>query len=109
MLSGSLPAPDADRVDCGNLIQSDCHLPPLRNLAQRRVDQLDLLVAGEAEVDEPLPVKRLRHLLQNLDAPRVVLNQVVVGGEDGGDLALRWEAVERRYSIRRQCSICGDA
>src|SRR5450830_618546 len=45
-------------------------------------------MAGEAEADEPLLVEATGHLLQNRDAPRVVLDQVVVGGEDGGDAAL---------------------
>ena len=64
------------------------YLPPLRYLPQRRVHHLDLLVAGEAELDEPLPVEGLGHLLQYLDAPEIVLDQVVVGGEDGGDFLL---------------------
>lgn len=41
-----------------------------------------------AEVDEPLAVECLRHLLQDRDPPRVVLDQVVVGREDRRDLAL---------------------
>ena len=62
--------------------------PPFRYLAEGRVHHLDLLVAGEAELDEPFPVEGLGHLLQYLDAPQIVLNQVVVGGEDGGDFVL---------------------
>ena len=50
-----------------------------------------VLVAGEAELDEPLAVEVLRHLLQNLDPPQVVLDQVVVGREDRGDFPLRGE------------------
>ena len=42
---------------------------------------------------EPLAVERLGHLLQDLDAQGDVVDQVIVGGEDGGDLDLggkRW-------------------
>jgi hypothetical protein len=45
-------------------------------------------MAGEAEVDEPLAVEPAGHLFQDLDAPLAILDQVVVGGEDGGDAAL---------------------
>ena len=48
-----------------------------------------MLVAGEAELDEPLAVEVLRHLLQNLDPPQVVLDQVVVGRENRRDFQLR--------------------
>ncbi len=48
-------------------------------------------MAGEAEVDEPLAVEPAGHLLQDLDAPLAVLDQVVVGGEDAGDAALDGE------------------
>ena len=40
------------------------------------------------EVHEPLAVERLRDLFEDPDAPRVILDQVVVGSEDGGDFAL---------------------
>ena len=50
---------------------------------------------GEAEVDEPLAVEPAGHLLQDLDAPLAVLDQVVVGGEDAGDAALDGEWGER--------------
>src|SRR5271166_3469938 len=40
------------------------------------------------EVDEPLAVDPLSHLLQELDPAAVVLDQIVVRREDGGDLAL---------------------
>ncbi len=46
-------------------------------------------------MDKPLAVQTLRHVFQDLDAAGVVLDQVVVGGEHGGDLALDGE--------RRQC------
>jgi len=50
---------------------------------------------GEAEVHEPLAVDGLRHLFEDLDAPGVVLDEVIVGGEDGGDLALDGERIIR--------------
>jgi uncharacterized protein YggL (DUF469 family) len=48
-------------------------------------------VAGKAEVDEPLAVESLHHLLQDGDAAGVVLDEIVVGGEDGGNFALGGE------------------
>ena len=48
----------------------------------------DVLVAGEAEVDEPLAVDRPRHLLQHLNPPPVVLDQVVERAEDRCDRLL---------------------
>ena len=51
-------------------------------------------MAGEAEFDEPLPVEGLSHLLQYLDASEVILNQVVVGRENGGDFDLDWYSLE---------------
>jgi len=56
-------------------------------------------VAGEAKLDEPLAVEVLRHLFQNLDPPQVVLDQVVVGREDGGDFALRGEGGDVNLNI----------
>src|SRR5947209_18232825 len=53
-----------------------------------RLHLLDLIVAGEPKVHEPLPVNQLCHLFQNSDPACVVLDQVVVSGQDGGDLAL---------------------
>jgi len=47
-----------------------------------------ICLAGEAEVDEPLPIEHLGHFFEDLDAPGVVLNQVVVGGKDGCDTTL---------------------
>ena len=67
------------------------HLPPLRNPAEGGIDEAGVLVAGEAELDEPLAVEVLRHLLQNLDPPQVVLDQVVVGRENRRDFPLRGE------------------
>lgn len=76
------------------------HLPPLRNLPQRRLHQPAALMAGEAEVDEPLAVEPAGHLLQDLDAPLAVLDQVVVGGEDAGDAALDGEGGTRKSKVR---------
>jgi hypothetical protein len=45
-------------------------------------------------MDKPLAVEGLRHLLQDLDAAQVVLDQVVVGREDARDLALGGEVGE---------------
>ena len=64
------------------------HLPPLRNLPERRGDAGVVFVAGEAEVDEPLAVEGAGHRLQNPDAPLAVLDQLVVGRQDAGDAAL---------------------
>ena len=44
-------------------------------------------------MDEPLLVESLCHVFKDFDAAGVVFNEVVVGGEDGGDFALnryRW-------------------
>lgn len=60
-------------------------LPPLRHA----VDDLDVLVTGKAEADEPLLVQQARRLLQQLNPPSVVLDHVVVGGEDGNNAVLR--------------------
>ena len=49
-------------------------------------------MAGVAEVDEPLAVETAGHVLQDRDALTVVLDQVVVGREDGGDAALERES-----------------
>ena len=56
--------------------------PSPRDRAEGRVDEGGVLVAGVAEVDEPLAVDRPRHLLQHLNPPPIVLNQVVEGAED---------------------------
>ena len=62
-----------------------------------------MFVAGEAEVNEPLPIEQPRRLLQQLNPPSVVLDQVVVGGEDGGDDVLRFkgggEPEPRNYEV----------
>jgi hypothetical protein len=54
----------------------------------------------ESEVYEPLAVESLCHLFQDLDAPGVVLDQVIVGGEDGSDLALSGD----RRKLKRKSS-----
>src|SRR3972149_6413858 len=64
------------------------YLPPLRRQPQLRLHHLHALMPRKAEVDEPLAVDRLGHFFQNFDAASVVLDQVVVGGEDGSDFAL---------------------
>ena len=48
----------------------------------------DVFVAGEAEVDEPFFVEQSCGLFHQLYPPPVVCDQVVVGGEDGGDSSL---------------------
>ena len=53
-------------------------------------------MAGEAEVNKPLLVEQPRRLFQQLNPPPIVLDQIVVGGEDGGDADLYrflWESV----------------
>ena len=42
-------------------------------------------MAREAEVNKPFLVEQPRRLLQQLNPPPVVLDQVVVGRKDGGD------------------------
>ena len=56
--------------------------PPRWNLPQRRIDEFDLFMAGEAELHEPLPISRLGHRFQNGNAAGVVLDQVVIGGKE---------------------------
>ena len=53
-----------------------------------------VLVAGEAEVDEPLAVEGAGHRLQNLDAPLAILDQIVVGRQDARDALLGGEGGE---------------
>src|SRR5436309_12704949 len=52
------------------------------------VDDASVLVAGEAEADEPLAIELPRRVLQQRHSPPVVLDQVVVGREDVGDAIL---------------------
>src|SRR5690554_3968421 len=70
-----------------NLAQLN-NLPPLRNLPKLTLLEAYLLMPWETEVDEPLLVQPPGHLLKDLDAARVVLDEVIVGGEDGGYLSL---------------------
>ena len=75
------------------------YLPPLWNRPQRRLHQPAALMAGEAEVNEPLAVEPAGHFLQDLDAPLAVLDQIVVGGEDAGDAALDGECGDINLKI----------
>ena len=63
-------------------------------------------MAGEAKVDEPLPVEHLRHVFENLDAPGVVLDQVVVGTQHSDYRVLRvsWRDANQEFlkTIRLQ-------
>ena len=45
-------------------------------------------MTGVAEVDEPFAVEAARHVFQYADAPLVVFDQLVVGGENAGDATL---------------------
>ena len=59
-------------------------LPPLG-----AVCYLDVFVAGEAEVDEPFTIEQPSAAFsQQRNPPPVVLDQVVVGGEDVGNFLL---------------------
>ena len=69
-------------------------LPTLRHA----VGDAGVLVAGEAEADEPLAIELPRRLLQQRHPPPVVLDQVVVGGEDVGN-ALLMRLVERNVEL----------
>ena len=68
-------AQDVHHGDCRRL------LPPFRHPVGDGV----VFVAGEAEANEPLLVELPRRLLQQPHPPPVVLDQVVVGGEDVSD------------------------
>ena len=57
-------------------------------------------MAGEAEVDEPLPIEGAGHRLQNPDAPLAVLDELIVGRQDARDAALDREG--RNKEIKRQ-------
>ena len=54
-------------------------LPALGDVAKGRSHPRDFVVAWEPELDEPLAVEGTRHRFQNLDAPLIVLDQLVVG------------------------------
>jgi hypothetical protein len=59
-------------------------MPSLRHA----IDDPHVFMPKEAELHEPLAVEIARHLLQNGDAAGVVLDEVVVGAEDGSNAAL---------------------
>ena len=85
------------------------HLPPLRREPDRRLTSRVWLETRESEAHEPLAGQRRRHLLQDRDAPGVDLDQVVVGGEDRGDLALdieRWNFGCERSEISELRCVC---
>src|SRR5207302_2027706 len=70
-------------------------LPPFRHAA----GYASVLVAGEAEADEPLAVELPRRLLQDGHPPPVVLDQVVVGGEDIGDALLLMQRGDGHFDL----------
>ena len=56
-------------------------------------------MAREAEFDEPLPVDGLGHLLQYLDAPEIIFNEVIVGGKDTGNSMLNVDFGIPNYAL----------
>ncbi len=50
--------------------------------------QANLFMVRETEMNKPLAIKGLGHLLQDLDPAQVVFDQVVVGREDSGNSIL---------------------
>jgi hypothetical protein len=70
-----------------------CAFPSLR----RAVGDAGVFVAGEAEADEPFSVKLSRCILQQRHPPPIVLDQVVVGGEDFSDSPLFINARYRQF------------
>ena len=58
-------------------------------------------MTGEAELDEPFAVEVLRHLLQNLDPPQIIFNQVVIGRENGGDFAFIESIIEVYCNLKK--------
>ena len=75
-------------------------IPPLRDRPELGVDELHVLVPRKAEVHEPLPVERPSEILEQLDPPLVDLDQLVEGGEDGGDSALGSYRREQYWELR---------
>ena len=65
-------------------------LPPLG----KAVNDFDVFVAGEAEVNEPLSVKKPRRLFQQRNPLRIVVNQVVVCCYDLSAPLLLWHSRE---------------
>lgn len=70
-------------LECLSVLEG-CYLPKRLFLLSLRhaVGDLDVFMAREAEVDKPFFVEQPRRLLQKLNPPPVVFDQVVVGGED---------------------------
>ncbi len=62
--------------------------PAVWNLSELRRNHRNILVSRESEVDEPLPIDAMRHLLEKLASEAVVLDQVVVRRNDCCDFAL---------------------
>ena len=85
------------------ILRQVAYLPSLRNPAEGGIGKAGVLVAGEAELDKPLAVEVLCHLLQNLDPPKVVLDQVIVGREYRSDFPLDWERRKMNLSTSRSC------
>ena len=87
LFSGELERVDAVALDRRKI--AEAAFPSFRYRTERGIDaRPDFLVAGEAEVDEPLAVEGAGHLLQDADAPLTVLHQLVVGRQDARDPAL---------------------
>ena len=74
--------------------------PALGDLTEWGVGEGDVGVAGEAELDEPLPVEPPGHLLQNLDPPPVVLDQLVIRPQHRRDLLLLFNRWNHEEAIR---------
>ncbi len=62
--------------------------PCFRDRTELRIDKQHSLVTRKAEVHEPLEIDALHHLFEELDPQVVVLDEVVVIGENCADLAL---------------------
>ena len=75
-----------------------CRHPALWNRPELRLDQWHLLVPRIAEVDKPLAVDPLGHLLKNLNPAIVVVDQVVVRREDRRYLALGRQGRKWNYN-----------
>ena len=53
------------------------HWPqPLGDRTEIGIDQLDILMPREPKVHEPLPIQQPSHLLQHLNSPPVVFDQI---------------------------------
>ena len=83
------------------LTSSDYFMPVLGVIFLRHaVHDAGVLVAGEAEADQPLAVQLQRRFLQQRHPPAVVLDQVVVGGENIGDALLDGQSWQGRWKGR---------